>query len=124
MNEKDKEQKKRLEEIRKDNCESCGGLTKREYFAAKVLPHFVGRASGMYSTKRMSDEWAVARAVEYADALIAALEGKDDTNTIKSKNFVTENQRLREALVHLAESIEDGHYRDLIDYAWAALEGE
>lgn len=32
------------------------------------------------------------------DKAEAALEGKDDTNTIKSKNFVTENQRLRKAL--------------------------
>ena len=53
------------------DVKSIGGLTKREYFAAAALQGFL--ANGWNAPKEIAE-----RAVEFADALILALEAKNE----------------------------------------------
>lgn len=51
------------------------GLTKREYFAAKAMQGFIAAHSGP-EVKMPESKYVARECVEYADALIAALNEK------------------------------------------------
>lgn len=52
---------------------TVGGMTLRDYFAAKVLPTFIAEMSGMQCDDRFARASALStEAYEYADAMIAA----------------------------------------------------
>lgn len=62
------------------------GLTKREYFAAKALPQVIAvqfELGKMGETTGLGVEESAEKAVEYADALIAALNKPAETGEVK-----------------------------------------
>lgn len=55
-------------------AEAVGGMTLRDYFAAKAMQAYIGSFPGLSPDWRDVDQWAPDRAYEVADAMLVARE--------------------------------------------------